>query len=60
MKITSIHDVEKLLTTAEVSEQFIIEQSNVLEACKRGRLTEDEAVATSIGWLDTPEGAARL
>ncbi len=60
MKITSIHDVEKLLSTAEVSEQYIIEQSNVLESCKRGRFTEDEAVETSVGWLITPEGAARL
>ena len=60
MKITSIHDVEKLLSTAEVSEQHIIEQSNVLESCKRGRFTEDEAVETSVGWLITPEGAARL
>ena len=36
MNITSIHDVEKLLNTAEVSEQYIIEQSNVLASCKRG------------------------
>ena len=60
MKITSIHDIEKLLSTAEVSEQFIIEQSKVLEACTSGRFTKDEAVETSIGWLITPEGAARL
>lgn len=60
MNITSIHDVEKLLSTAEVSEQYIIEQSAVLTSCKRGRLSEDEAVETSVGWLITPEGAARL
>lgn len=60
MNITSIHDVEKLLSTAEVSEQFIIEQSNILASCKRGRLSEDEAVETSVGWLITPDGAARL
>lgn len=60
MNITNVHDVEKLLSTAEVSEQYIIEQSNVLASCKRGRLSEDEAVETSVGWLITPEGAARL
>ena len=60
MEIHSIHDVAKLLRTAEVAEQFCIETSNVLEACKSGRLTEDEAVLTSVGWLITPDGAARL
>ena len=60
MEIHSIHDVAKLLGTAEVAEQFCIETSNVLEACKSGRLTEDEAVLTSVGWLITPDGAARL
>ena len=60
MEIHSIHDVAKLLRTAEVAEQFCIETSNVLDACKSGRLTEDEAVLTSVGWLITPDGAARL
>ena len=60
MEIHSIHDVAKLLSTAAVSEQYSIATVNVLEACKKGRLTEDEAVLTSVGWLITPEGAARL
>lgn len=60
MEIHSIHDVAKLLGTAEVAEQYDIETANVLEACKAGRFSEDEAVLTSIGWLITPEGAARL
>lgn len=60
MEIHSIYDVSKLLSTAAVSEQYSIATVNVLEACKKGRLTEDEAVLTSVGWLITPEGAARL
>lgn len=55
-----LNDIKRLLTTAEVAENFNIETANVLEACKRKRLDEDEAVETAIGWLITPEGAARL
>lgn len=60
MEIHSIYDVAKLLSTAAVSEQYSVATVNVLDACKKGRLTEDEAVLTSVGWLITPEGAARL
>ena len=60
MEITSIQDVSKLLSTAEVSEQFEIATTNVFTACINHRLTEDEAVETAVGWFITREGAERL
>jgi hypothetical protein len=55
-----LNDIKKLLTTAEIAENFNVETTNVLEACKKKRLNENEAVETAVGWLITPEGAARL
>lgn len=55
-----IQYISKLLTTAQVSENFQIQTPNVIEACKKGRLTENEAVLTAVGWLIEPHGAARL
>lgn len=60
MEITSIQDVSKLLSTAEVSEQFEVATTNVFSACVKHRLTEDEAVETAVGWFITREGAERL
>ena len=60
MEITSIQDLNKLLSTAEVSEQFEIATTNVFSACINHRLTEDEAVKTAVGWFITREGAKRL
>ena len=60
MEITSIQDLNKLLSTAEVSEQFEIATTNVFSACINHRLTENEAVETAVGWFITREGAERL
>jgi|GEM_PF-2689823 hypothetical protein len=60
MEITSIQDVSKLLSTAEVSEQYEVATTNVFSACVKHRLTEDEAVETAVGWFITREGAERL
>lgn len=60
MEITGIQDFYKLLSTAEVSEQYEIATNNVLYACLNHRLTKDEAVETAVGWYITREGAERL
>lgn len=60
MKITSIHDLEKCLTTGEVSEQYEVQMLNVYNACINHRLTDAECVETKLGWFITPDGAARL
>jgi hypothetical protein len=61
VKLQDLHkDSKKFLSAGQVAEIYGINRSSVITACNKGRMNEDEAVNTVIGWLISPSGAERL
>lgn len=50
----------EILTVSQVAEIYGLTPRTVQYAAKEGKLSPDEAVETSIGWLITRAGAERL
>ncbi|WP_378956002.1 hypothetical protein [Pelosinus sp. sgz500959] len=61
MKLQDLHkDSKKYLSAGQVAELYGINRSSVITACNKGRMNDNEAVNTVLGWLITPSGAERL